>query len=303
MTYTHFGEIGDVWKHLPLAELLADEPPCAYWESHSASGLYELDQTSNQQYGAIRFFERADASGTLRETRYYEILQSYGNDEGKLTHYPGSPVVAMQALEAVWGDNVACPEYLFCDIDGTAVHSIEQQARRLGIAKSNCDVVHGDGISTLIAALDHASPAELAQTLIHIDPYRPAEEGEHGMSSWDLFERAIESGAKAMLWYGYQTKPEESEKDSFFEETIGSSALDTDACNLWVGEIAVNAFVEGNSSVTHPGVFGCGVVCGNVSEKTIHQCRAVGNALETIYSDAILPDGNDGSLQFTQPRY
>ena len=31
----HFAELGDVWKHLPLAEILRVDPPRAYWETHA----------------------------------------------------------------------------------------------------------------------------------------------------------------------------------------------------------------------------------------------------------------------------
>ncbi len=35
MANVHYGGIGDIWKHLPLAEILSIETPSTYWESHS----------------------------------------------------------------------------------------------------------------------------------------------------------------------------------------------------------------------------------------------------------------------------
>lgn len=36
MPYSHYGEIGDVWKHLPLCFFLTEEKPTVYVESNSA---------------------------------------------------------------------------------------------------------------------------------------------------------------------------------------------------------------------------------------------------------------------------
>gem|GEM_PF-3449085 len=36
MANKHFGSIGDIWKHLPLAEILEIERPRNYWESHAS---------------------------------------------------------------------------------------------------------------------------------------------------------------------------------------------------------------------------------------------------------------------------
>jgi len=42
MSYTHSGEIGDVWKHLPLCEILKIEVPLTYHETNSAYASYTI---------------------------------------------------------------------------------------------------------------------------------------------------------------------------------------------------------------------------------------------------------------------
>ena len=42
MANQHYGKIGDVWKHLPLAEILGMLKPTEYWESHAGSTRYPL---------------------------------------------------------------------------------------------------------------------------------------------------------------------------------------------------------------------------------------------------------------------
>jgi len=40
----HFAELGDVWKHLPLAEILRINPPRQYWETHAGLGVVRADR-------------------------------------------------------------------------------------------------------------------------------------------------------------------------------------------------------------------------------------------------------------------
>lgn len=303
MTYTHYGEIGDVWKHLPLAELLSMEPPRAYWESHAASGLYDLAPTPEQEYGAVRYLERAHRSAVLERSPYTTLLDEYRDDEGRLSRYPGSPVIAMHVLDQVRSPESASPSFIFCDVEADAIGSLEKRGRELGVRDSAITTVHGDGLSTLMSALSETPPDELAGTFVHLDPYWPGDTGENGSSSWDVFCRSVELGARAMLWYGYQTQAEESAKNNFFEERIGTSERGPDGHDLWIGEVVVDAFFDADTTASHPGVFGCGIVCGNVRERAIERCREVGAALVSRYAGAELPDGNDGSLSFIEPQY
>jgi hypothetical protein len=51
----HFAELGDVWKHLPLAEILRINPPRQYWETHARSASYALTESPSRLHGALRF--------------------------------------------------------------------------------------------------------------------------------------------------------------------------------------------------------------------------------------------------------
>ena len=55
MTNRHFGELGDVWKYLPLAEVLRLNPPLHYWETHAGSAAYTLTESPTRRHGALRF--------------------------------------------------------------------------------------------------------------------------------------------------------------------------------------------------------------------------------------------------------
>lgn len=303
MTYTHYGEIGDVWKHLPLAEILSTESPVAYWESHAASGMYELTPTQKQEYGAIHYLAQASKSDVLKHSPYTAILDTYRDSEGCLRRYPGSPVIAMHILNQIQSPDSDEPPFVFCDIGADAINSLRKHVQELGIRNSEVTTVHDDGISTLASALSRTSPDKLAQTFVHLDPYWPGDTGQNGLSSWNLFRQLLEKGAQAMLWYGYQSEEEEVAKNHFFEEKIDSPEFDADGYNLWMGEIVVSAFRDCETPATDPGVFGCGIVCGNVRDRAIDRCREVGEALVSCYTNAELPDGTDGSLSFSESHY
>src|SRR2546423_15652475 len=45
MANRHFAALGDVWKPLPLAEILRLRPPTHYWETHAGSPAYALTES------------------------------------------------------------------------------------------------------------------------------------------------------------------------------------------------------------------------------------------------------------------
>jgi hypothetical protein len=66
---------------------------------------------------------------------------------------------------------------------------------------------------------------------------------------------------------------------------------------LWAGEITVAGFGV-HPPAWDPGVPGCGIVCANLSDQATAACEELGTALRSIYANAVLPNGDDGSLDF-----
>ena len=88
----HFAELGDVWKHLPLAEILRMDPPRAYWETHAGSASYPLTESPSRLHGALRFLSLAPYDPDLRSCAYLAALT---HEPGV---YPGSATLAMRSL-------------------------------------------------------------------------------------------------------------------------------------------------------------------------------------------------------------
>jgi len=101
MANRHFAELGDVWKHLPLAEVLRLNPPQSYWETHAGSLCYPLTASPTRVHGALRFLKRApldpDLIGcyvaltpTWNETAYfadYILPMGHGSERHDIHSY------------------------------------------------------------------------------------------------------------------------------------------------------------------------------------------------------------------------
>ncbi len=297
MANLHYAEIGDVWKHLPLAEVLAIEAPRRYLESHSGSSSYSLTNSPERDYGALRFAAQTARSPTLEGSVYRRLLAKYGGD-GVPTKYPGSPLIAMSLLGSD-AEREEGTRFVFCDLDGNSLSTISEDARKLGLPEDRLRLVKGDGISEVNRQLAGLSKEEAVATFLHADPYRPLEAGEDGATSLDLLGRAAALGAKCMLWYGF---------DSTHDRDDLHDALRSIACPPrdggreerrppWCGEVSLRA--DSISEVGFsPGVLGCGIVLCNVGEEVLAACERLGEGLASIYTGARLPNGADGSLTF-----
>lgn len=204
MANVHYAEIGDVWKHLALAEVLAIEAPRRYLESHSGSSSYPLTGSPERDYGALRFASRAARSPALGASAYRRLLAEHGGDGGAPTTYPGSPLIAMSLLGREDG-RAGGARFVFCDVDGGSLSTISEDARKLGLPGGRLRLVEGDGISEVARQLVGLPEEEAAATFLHADPYRPLEADDDGTNSLHLLGRAATLGSKCMLWYGFDS--------------------------------------------------------------------------------------------------
>src|SRR5579883_2123590 len=98
MANRHFGRIGDIWKHLPLAQFLVVEKPKRYIETHAGNALYDLTPSPERDYGVYTYLRCASNNTFLRSAAYSMILNECIT-EAQLSTYPGSPFLAMKLLE------------------------------------------------------------------------------------------------------------------------------------------------------------------------------------------------------------
>ena len=153
MANRHYAKIADVWKHLPLVELLAMEHPTRYLESHAGSALYPLSAVPERDYGVRWFLDHADASPATAVSVYRRLLTGLPASGGYPVQYPGSAMLAMLLI----GPGA---DYVFCDIDPESVANLREGAERAGLL-GQTRIVHGDGRAAISGSTEGVGPADL----------------------------------------------------------------------------------------------------------------------------------------------
>jgi 23S rRNA (adenine2030-N6)-methyltransferase len=286
MANRHYGEIGDVWKHLPLAEVLALERPLRYWESHAGSASYPLSHSWQRDYGIYYFLTNAWENPTLAVCDYFEILDSFWAPDGYPATYPGSPLIAMLQLGA------GAQEYILCDTDAQSVADLRSKSQELGLTNVVRPVLD-DGMATLWERSLTLSSEDARRTLVHIDPYEPFEvAGRSRLSAVDLCCNLAERGFQVVYWYGYETLKEQG-----WAWHLLCPRLRDVTTSLWCGDLSLVSLRD-PALPPNPGIRGCGVLCANISPESIAACARLGAAMEVIYNGATLPGGRSGALVF-----
>jgi 23S rRNA A2030 N6-methylase RlmJ len=284
MANRHFGKLADVWKHLPLAEILAAERPEHYCETHAGSATYAMADDPERRFGAQRFVDVAETYLALSNSRYLRWLRDFEDSDGSLHTYPGSALIAM--LER--GNHTS---YLFCDLDPESVASLESAAQRVGVTNARC--VAADGMA---AVHDHVRQLS-GKALVHIDPFDPTATGPSGLSALGLAAQLITDGMGLMYWYGYD-KPNER---AWALDALSQQV--TDATDIWCGDVMVTTSGEEPEDghlgkATTPGT-GFGIVCANLAVSTIDACERLGHDVSRAYAQVTLPSGAPGGVDFT----
>lgn len=293
MANQHFGNLGDIWKHLPVAEMLRIVKPARYWESHSGSASYRLTHSPARDFGVYHFLDQAGQSSVLSESAYLGLLRKVADIEGESTPspvYPGSAFVAMRVLRE------HSTRHLFCDIDGKSLGTIAEAADSLHISEGIVECIAGDGIGTIMRRLDALFDEKAAGAFLLVDPFHITAANEDGHDSLDLFAAAAKRGVMTALWYCGRTQQESEAVRTNIASSLRAHAIDE--ASLWRGEVELAAMNEPGFEA--PGVGMCGLLCANLPDQAVNIAKRQGEAVASIYENAILPCGLSGRLQFNE---
>ena len=110
----------------------------------------------------------------------------------------------------------------------------------------------------------------------------------------------ISGGFKVVYWYGYDAPEQRMFPMGMLREYARETGM-----TVWCGDLML-ATATGRSEseleallsgADGPGA-GCGVVCGNFQPASTNACARLGEALAEACSEARLPDGSPGALDF-----
>ena len=290
MANQHFGNLGDIWKHLPLAEMLRVVQPDRYLESHAGAASYPLTRSGNRDFGVYHFLDHAEGQSVLRDSAYFRLLKEIAGEDRFPGVYPGSAWVAMWVLRD------RAMRRLFCDIDGDSLGTIAEAAGKLEVSEGVVECIAGDGIGTVMRRVDALSNDHAAGAFLLIDPFHITAANEDGLNSLDLFAAAARKGVMTTLWYCARTIDEREKVRSDIRASLGNSGIEESS--LWCGEVELIAM--GDAGFEFPGVGMCGLLCANLPGEAIEVAKSQGESLAAIYDDATLPCGLSGALQFSE---
>lgn len=165
----HAGNFADVFKHAILLALLdaltAKDKPLCYVDTHAGRGKYRLDDAKARKTGEWREgIGRLLSSGQIPAPlqRYMDAIRAT-NDGDDLHTYPGSPLLAAQALRP---DD----QLVLCDVQADEAGVL----RGLFHGDKRVHVHQRDGYAALGALL----PPAQKRGLVLIDPPFEAQDGE-----------------------------------------------------------------------------------------------------------------------------
>ena len=281
MANHHFGEIGDVWKHLALGDVLDRVRPARYWETHAGSGTYERDRSWEREYGVFTLLREAPRAPTINASRFLGLVRTLPPGDDGAPRYPGSPRLAMDVL----GDAAA---YLLCDLDPASVADLTRTARELDF-HDLVRVERADGLATVWAMAQALGPDAAAKTFVLLDPFDETERSIDDMDSLDLFMRLVAGGFSVVMWHGYD---DVARRDAIRARAV-VHGVTTHTLDI------ETSFLRGETTL-HPGVGGCGMLIANVAEDVVDHVERLGRQLEACYDEALMPDGSPGTLRFTR---
>jgi 23S rRNA A2030 N6-methylase RlmJ len=237
MANPHFANLGDVWKHLLLTEVISWLQPGHYVETHAGSAIYTVADDLERGLGAEMFLSASSEIEPLRSSPYRRHILELAR--GAAPSYPGSPLLAMMLLGR------AC-RYVFCDTDPSSVADLRAVRERLGL-QDQVRVIHGDGLAETTALLQ--AHAIGAASLVHVDPFDFRAAGPTAVSALQLVTCLAAASIPTFAWYGLTAR---SAPHELFHEVITAAP----AARAWCAELRV-----GGQQANAAGIgSGCGVL-------------------------------------------
>jgi 23S rRNA A2030 N6-methylase RlmJ len=255
MANPHFANLGDVWKHLLLAEVIGWLRPGNYVETHAGSASYRLVDDVERGLGAQMFLRASAETEPLRSGIYRRHIVEFAR--GAEPSYPGSPLLAMMLL------GHAC-RYVFYDTDPVSVADLHAARERLGL-RDTAEVIHGDGLAETTRLLQaHGIGAD---SLVHVDPFDFRAAGPGIITALELITCLAAASIPTFAWYGLTSR---SAAHELFHDVTSAAP----SAAAWCAELRV-----GGPQAKEAGIgLGCGVVFTAADLSAVRSMRRAADA-------------------------
>jgi hypothetical protein len=306
MANTHFGNLADVFKHVVLAEALANLRPGEYWESHAGRALN--DETDaippERSHGIHTFWRLAQDSPALRQCHYARaLLKSQPNlptaEAPPLRHIPGSALLARR----LWGR--AARRFLLCDTDSDSLLNVRQTLPTAAggggsgdgeLAAETLECVAEDGISVLRGA-GILLPAEwTASVLAFLDPCDLEAPSDAGINALQLACELANREIKVLLFYTFHDEDGRRRRQETLRRELAKARLPgpKDAAQWFEGSLRLAPMEP------PPTQWGFGMLALHLPETSLTAIDRHLRGLETAYAGVELTPGASGAWRYTR---
>lgn len=270
-TYSHFAKPADVWKHLALCEILANEHPSVYVDTNAACAEYTLSLTPEQQYGIYHFMLKSH--GSLLQSAYYKLEYPVMREN----KYLGSPGLAMTTAGVL---GYRADRFVFYDLERAALENISMFAYRHSLTHKVRTIQQDSiaGMCDLLPELPHS-------TLVHIDPYAIDRPSKNGCDYLDVFVRAAGQGLKCLLWYGFNTLEEKKQLNEFVKNKLSGASVGHVSCIELIMDV-----IQEHTILCNPGILGNGLLTCNLSGKSTDALLKYSEELVELYKNSRYKD-------------
>ncbi len=191
----HAGNVGDVWKHCALVEVLrrvaGRSARPVYVESHAGAGSYALGPTGEWTEGIGRLWNGEPADDAV--ARYVALCRRLGDGVERPARYPGSPLFA----RAVLGPNATLRLW---ERDPPTCEALAAALEGPGAARAATTVTCADGMDVLGQTIRDAESA--SETVVAlIDPPWTAKADWTAVPDAVARLAAASGRATIILWY------------------------------------------------------------------------------------------------------
>lgn len=289
MANRHYGNWGDVFKHLALAEILEMLQPHEYWESHAGAACNawgEAGENVEREHGIRYFAAHYEQSAALRGSAYGRRLANI-TEAGKLAFVPGSPWLAMKALGA------EARRYLLCDTDAASLQDVAKVAGEMKIPPAQVECIQEDGVMIVRGACVVLAENWTRDTLALIDPYdvlAPTAAEIHALGLWC---EVASRGIPAVLWYGFDRAEQGAALHGQFTAATEKARLGRNNVRMFEAVLR-----DGGTGGELPTLLGCGLLTANLPEGVVLAVHERCRALSELYAGASLAGCASGAIKY-----
>jgi 23S rRNA A2030 N6-methylase RlmJ len=262
MANPHFANLGDVWKHLLLAEVISWLRPAHYVETHAGSANYRLVDDVERGLGVQMFLSASSEVEPLRSSSYRQHVLALAREDQP--SYPGSPLLAMMLL------GHAC-RYDFCDTDPASITDLGAARDRIGL-QDNVRLIYGDGLAETAALL--RAQAIDAASLVHLDPFDFRAAGPGVVSALEIVTLLAVASIPTFAWYGVTSRS--AAHELFHELTITAPAA-----RAWSAELRIGGPLASAAGIGS----GCGVLFTAADPVPVRSMRRAADAYVRAFNE------------------